>query len=188
MSRLLLCIFIALTACSTIRPQVITQGDRYSASTASDNDYKLGVGDKIRLTVYKQEALSGEFQVSPTGALGVPLIGDVQASGLTTAELGKIIRTRLADGYLIDPRVNIEMLGYRPYFVLGEVRTPGQYSYSTGLTALSAIASAGGFTPRAEKRTIYIRQPGSNDEKTYRLLPNLVIRPGDTIRLGERLF
>lgn len=188
MFRISLLLFCTLTACSSMLPQVTGQGERYAAGSAATADYTLAVGDRLRLTVYKEDGLSGEFQVSPAGDVALPLIGEVKALGQTTTELAKAIRAKLADGYLIDPRVNLEMVSYRPYFVLGEVRTPGQYAYSSGLTAVSAIAAAGGFTPRAEKRVIYIRQPGADDEKAYRLRPNLVIRPGDTVRLGERLF
>jgi len=179
---------LALTACASIQPQVVGQGDRYGAAASADEDYALGVGDRIRLTVYREDTLSGEYPVNPGGNIALPLIGEVKALGSTTAALGKVIQARLADGYLVNPRVSVEMATYRPVFVLGEVRTPGQYPYSSGLTVLNAIASAGGFTPRAEKRVIYIRQPGANDEKAYRLKPGLMIRPGDTVRLGERLF
>jgi polysaccharide export outer membrane protein len=184
----MLLLMLALTACSSIQPQVISQGSRYTSASSDDGTYTLGVGDRIRLTVYKEDGLSGEFQINPSGNVALPLIGEVRGKGATTTELGKTIRAKLADGYLIDPRVSVEMASYHPYFVLGEVRTPGQYPYSSGLTALSAIASAGGFTPRAERRIIYIRQPGADDEKAYRLRPNLMVHPGDTVRLGERLF
>ena len=179
---------LALTACASIQPQVVGQGDRYGATASVDEDYALGIGDRVRLTVYREDTLSGEYPVNPSGNLALPLVGEVRALGSTTAALGKVIQARLADGYLVNPRVSVEMATYRPVFVLGEVRTPGQYPYSSGLTVLNAIASAGGFTPRAEKRVIYIRQPGANDEKAYRLKPGLMIRPGDTVRLGERLF
>lgn len=183
-----LLLFLALTACASIQPQVIGQGDRYGAKASADADYALGVGDRIRITVYREDTLSGDYQVNPSGNVALPLVGQVKALGETTASLGAAIRMKLADGYLVDPRLSVEIATYRPVFVLGEVRTPGQYPYQPGLTVLNAIASAGGFTPRAEKRVIYIRQPGANDEKAYRLRPGLMTRPGDTIRLGERLF
>lgn len=188
MSKVSLIFLLALTGCASIQPQVVGQGDRYGVSASADEAYALGVGDRVRLTVYREDTLSGEYQVNPGGNVALPLIGEVKALGATTVALGTLIQARLADGYLVNPRVSVEMATYRPVFVLGEVRTPGQYPYASGLTVLNAIASAGGFTPRAEKRVIYIRQPGANDEKAYRLKPGLMIRPGDTVRLGERLF
>lgn len=188
MSKALLLLLFALTACSAMQPQVVGQGDRYTATSSTGGVYALGVDDRIRLTVYKEDGVSGEFQVNPEGDVALPLIGEVKAIGLTTAELGTSVRSKLADGYLVNPRVSVEIVSYRPYFVLGEIRTPGRYPYSSDLTVLSAIASAGGFTPRAEKRLVYIRQLGASDERAYRLRPNLRIRPGDTVRLGERLF
>ncbi|PXA84214.1 polysaccharide biosynthesis protein [Nostoc sp. 3335mG] len=188
MIRSLLLSFLLLTGCASVQPRVIGQGERYGGAASAGGSYALGVGDRIHLTVFKEDGLSGEFPVNPAGKVALPLIGDVPALGATTVDLGKAIRARLADGYLVDPRVSVEIASYRPYFVLGEVRTPGQYPYASGLTVTSAVAQAGGFTPRAEKRIVYIRQPGADDEKAYRLRPDLMIRPGDTIRLGERLF
>jgi polysaccharide biosynthesis/export protein len=152
------------------------------------DDYKLGVGDKVRIIVFNEESLSGEFQVSASGRVSLPLIGDVDATGETTGDLIKAIQTRLADGYLRDPRVSVEVLTYRPYFILGEVKTPAQYPYVNGMTVVNAIATAGGFTPRASQKRIYIRRSGEDQEKPYPVTPDLRVYPGDTIRVGERFF
>lgn len=188
MHVIVLFLALLLSACSTAGGPAISDGDRYTAAVGLGEDYRLGVGDKIRLIVYKQDSLSGEFQVNAAGKLSLPLIGDVDAVGQTTTAVGKTVNDRLADGYLRDPRVSIEMLTFRPYFILGEVRTPGQYPYATGLTVMNAIASAQGFTPRADTKAVWIRRSGSDDEKLYKLTPDLKILPGDTVRLGERLF
>ena len=181
-------ILILLAACSTAGGQAISSGERYAASGGAGEDYRLGVGDKVRVIVYKQDSLSGEFQVNSAGDLSLPLVGDIKALGETTSAISKTLHDRLADGYLRDPRVSMEVLTYRPYFILGEVKTPGQYPYATGLTVLNAIASAQGFTPRADTKAVWIRRSGTEDEKLYRLSPDLKILPGDTVRVSERLF
>jgi len=151
-------------------------------------EYLLDVGDKVRVTVFREESLSGEFQVNPSGSISLPLIGAVAVTGHTTDAVEQAIRGQLADGYVNDPRVNVELITLRPYYILGEVNTPGRYEYSTGLTAMNAIATAGGFTTRSEKRVLYVREAGSEGERRYRLTSDLRVWPGDTLRVGERLF
>lgn len=178
-----------LAACSTPASAVQDAGRVSAAPQASfQDDYKLGVGDKIRIIVYNEESMSGEFQVNASGNIALPLIGDVPAMGKTTAELAQAVTTSLAAGYLRDPRVSVEVLTYRPYFILGEVKTPAQYPYVNGMTVTNAIATAGGFTPRASQKKVYIRRSGEDREKVYDLTPDLRVYPGDTIRLGERFF
>lgn len=171
------------------RPTVTPGADRIvSGSSDSIQDYKLGVGDKIRVIVYNEDSLSGEFQVSGAGDVALPLVGNIKADGKTTDQIASEYHDKLADGYLRDPRVSIEILTYRPYFILGEVKTPGQYPYSTGLTVVNAIAAAQGETPRADHNVVLIRRSGSSEEKPYKRTPDLAVLPGDTIRLPERLF
>ncbi|MDX3909288.1 MAG: polysaccharide biosynthesis/export family protein [Sphingobium sp.] len=191
--RFLLCLFasIFLYGCATSAAPVVQNGERYMAQSdaaSSVEDYKLGAGDKVRMTVFNEPTLSGEFSVSADGALSLPLLGDVQAVGKAPAEIASLVQKRLADGYIRDPKVSIEVTAYRPFFILGEVKAPGQYPYASGLTVLNAVATAQGFTPRASRKVVYIRRSGATAEETYRLTPDLIIRPGDTIRVGERYF
>lgn len=151
-------------------------------------DYLLGPGDKVRVTVFGEEALTGEFQVSSAGAISMPLVGDLQASGLTVAEFQRRVEGALRAGYLLDPRVSAEVLTYRPFFILGEVARPGTYPYTAGLTVLNAVATAGGFTYRANEGRVFIKRAGSNAEEVFRLTTRTTVAPGDTIRIGERLF
>lgn len=188
MRILSLLLAFVLSACATTDLSTIETGPRYGAEQVIGQEYLLDVGDKVRVTVFREESLSGEFQVSPAGSISLPLIGGVAVRGQTTEAVEKAIRERLADGYVNDPRVNVELITLRPYFILGEVSTPGRYEYATGLTAMNAIATAGGFTTRAEKRVVYIREAGSEGEQRYRLTSDLRVRPGDTLRVGERLF
>lgn len=155
---------------------------------ASVADYKLGSGDKIRLTIYGEPSLSGEFFVSGSGMTSLPLIGDVKASGLTVREFQDAVQKSLSDGYLREPRVSAEVLNFRPFYILGEVTKPGTYPYTSGLTVLNAVATAGGYTYRAEKKQVYIKHDGQTSETKVALDPSTTVAPGDTIRIGERFF
>jgi protein involved in polysaccharide export with SLBB domain len=151
-------------------------------------DYVLGAGDKIRVTVYGEDTLSGEFVVAGNGKISFPLIGDVQAAGLTVRDFLDQVRTLLSDGYIRDPKVNAEVLNYRPFYILGEVNKPGEYPYTNGLTVLNAIATAGGFTYRANTKTVFIRRANESSEHAYLLSTVPSVAPGDTIRIAERFF
>lgn len=178
-----------MAAACSMSGAVAPPGDRIgSASDAPVEVYKLGVGDKVRMLVYNEPALTGEFALSPNGTLSLPLIGEIPAAGQTVEEIRAIVQNRLGDGYLRDPKVSMEVTAYRPFYILGEVKAPGTYPYVSGLTVLNAIATAQGFTPRANQRTIFIRRSGEDREVPYELRPDLRIFPGDTIRLGERYF
>ena len=151
-------------------------------------EYRLGAGDEVRITVYGEEALSGEFVVDGAGALSLPLIGEVHAEGLTLREFRSEVERELSDGYLNDPRVSAEVLNYRPFYILGEVEESGEYPYTDGLTVMNAVATAGGFTYRANTRMVYIKRAGSDDEQAYPLTATTRVQPGDTIRIAKRYF
>lgn len=167
---------------------VLSSGNRYVAAETVEADYRLGVGDKVKVTVFNEPALTGEFWVNPDGTLALPLIGNVAASGKPVGEVASLAQARFADGYLRDPKVAMEVTVFRPFYIMGEVAAPGQYPYATGLTAMNAIATAKGFTPRANRDVVRIRRQGDGAEVNYRLTPQLVVRPGDTIHVGERFF
>ena len=123
-----------------------------------------------------------------TGAISLPLVGQVEALGLTTPELESKIVETLDGDYILNPRVSAEVINYRPYYILGEVGSPGEYPYTSGLTVLNAVAAAGGFTYRANKKVVYIKSVEAGDAQTYTLDTNTAVKPGDTIRIGERIF
>ena len=188
---LALCLPAALSACASSSASsgpVISSGDRYAASQDQAEDYALGAGDKLRITVFNEPTLSGEFAVSPDGSMSVPLVGALPVAGKKVEQVAALIQTRLGDGYLRDPKVSAEVTTYRPFFILGEVKSPGQYPYASGMTLLNAVATAQGFTPRANRSVARIRQAGAATESTYQVTPELRVRPGDTIRIGERFF
>ena len=157
-------------------------------SDAQGFEYRLGSGDKLRVIVFGEESLSGEFLISGAGKISFPLIGDIDALGKTIPEIQSSIETKLADGYLKQPKVSAEVLNYRPFYILGEVMKPGEYPYTNGLTVLNAVATAQGFTYRADKRKVFIKRAATDEEKAEALTPNTAVAPGDTIRIGERLF
>lgn len=158
------------------------------ATTASAQEYRLGVTDKVRIVVYNETTLSGEFPISADGSISFPLIGNVAAIGRTTSELAREIETRLADGLLRDPKVSIDVSSFRPFYILGEVTKPGEYPYAVGLSVLNAVATAQGFTYRADKKKVYIRSVDQDGEKQQKLDSSTMVKPGDTIRIGERFF
>ena len=150
--------------------------------------YRLGSGDQVRIIVFGEEDLSGEFFVDGAGAVSLPLIGEVPAAGKTLQEFRAELEARLSDGYLTDPRVSAEVLNYRPFYILGEVEESGEYPYTDGLTVMNAVARAGGFTYRANTRVVYIQRADTDREIEVPLTATLRVMPGDTIRIAERFF
>lgn len=181
-------LLLATAACSGSRGPLVTSGPRYEVSATDMAVYRLAAGDKIRVTVYNEPTLSGEFQVASDGSISFPLIGDIAADGKGPNEVANAIQAKLAEGYLRAPKVSAEVTGYRPFFILGAVSSPGQYPFAAGMTAMNAVATAQGFTPRADSKVAHIRRAGSSAEEAFQLTPDLRIYPGDTIRIGERLF
>ncbi|HEX6141492.1 MAG TPA: polysaccharide biosynthesis/export family protein [Geminicoccaceae bacterium] len=151
--------------------------------------YRLGPGDQVRLTVFRHEDLSGEFEMDGEGEFSMPLVGDIEGRGLTARQLEDRIETRLKDeGYLIDPQVSIEVLNYRPFYIIGEVNNPGSYAYVNGMTVVNAVALAGGYTYRADQDDIMIKRGGSAGRPIANVGPSTDVLPGDIIEVPERWF
>ena len=150
--------------------------------------YKLGAGDQIRLTVFRHEDLSGEFELDGEGQLALPLIDDIDAHGLTARQLEQAVETELKDeGYLVNPQVSIEVLNYRPFYIIGEVNNPGSYPYVNGMTVINAVALAGGYTYRADQGDITLTRGGAKGE-AREVGPEEQVLPGDIIEVPERFF
>jgi polysaccharide export outer membrane protein len=158
------------------------------AATFEDGPYTLDSGDKLRIVVFGQDTLSNNYTVDAQGAVSLPLVGAVEARGLTTSQLGNAIAARLRSGYVRDPSVAVEIETYRPFFVLGEVTFPGQYPYVPNMTVENAIAIAGGFTPRASKDKVTVTRKVQGAPSRYVLPLRYPLRPGDTIEVSERWF
>lgn len=151
-------------------------------------EYRLSSGDQIRITVFGEPALSGDFAIDGQGVISMSLIGEINANNLTVRELQRTIETRLRDGFVREPRVSAEITNFRPFYILGEINRPGQYPYVAGLTVMRAIASAGDFTYRADRKRIMIKSNDEAEERSVELSPTTPVRPGDTIRIRERFF
>jgi polysaccharide export outer membrane protein len=150
--------------------------------------YTLGTGDQLRVIVFGETDLSGQFTVDDTGHVRLPLIGQVDAAGRTLRQFEGDVAAKLSQGYLKNPRVSAEVTNYRPFFILGEVNKPGEYPYVTGMNVLNAVALAGGYTYRAREGKVYIKHPGSNEEEEVDVDAGGPVRPGDIIRVKERFF
>lgn len=159
-----------------------------SRLAAVSNNYVLGSGDRIQLTVYGESDLSGEFEIGSTGAVALPLIGSVTAAGLTLENFVQAVQAKLADGYLKNPRASAQVINYRPFFILGEVSKPGSYPYVNDMTVLNAVALAGGYTYRASRRSVVVIRANDPDKKEAEIDENSSVMPGDVIRVPERFF
>ncbi|MDB5701415.1 MAG: polysaccharide export protein [Sphingomonadales bacterium] len=179
---LLALVMVALSGCAGT-PSPLADSGMLATS------YALSAGDKLRITVYSEPALTGEYAINSAGNVAFPLIGDIPAANGPVEKLADAITAKLARGYVKDPRVSVEVLNYRPYYILGEVNKPGGFPYSVNLTIEQAVAAAGGYSYRANRRYAIVRRANEPEEHSVDLRgrPSYVL-PGDTIRISERYF
>ena len=173
---------LALSGCMQTSASVTT------SYAPVDEPYRLDAGDRLRVVVFGQEGLTNTYAVGASGAITMPLIGSVPARGLTPAELAAAITARLKKGYLREPYVAAEVETYRPFFILGEVAAPGQYPFVPNMTVESAVAIAGVFTPRAERKAIKLTRVNEGGAAQAIVPPGTFLKPGDTIAVAERWF
>ena len=173
---------MAISACSGYRPAPAAFHEML------DQPYRLGAGDRIRVTVYEQDGLTNTYSVDQSGYLAFPLVGSIPARGHTAKQVEAKLAAKLRDGYLRDPDVSVEVDRYRPVFVMGEVGAAGQYSYVPGLTVQKAVAMAGGYSPRANQTSVDITRDISGKVITGRVSTSDPLLPGDTVYVRERLF
>jgi polysaccharide export outer membrane protein len=153
-----------------------------------DAPYHLDAGDRLRVVVYGQEGLTNTYAIDAGGSITLPLIGAVPARGRTTAGLAAEISARLRRGFIREPSVAVEIESYRPFFILGEVAAPGQYPYVPNMTVESAVAIAGGFSPRARRDRVTVTHIDASRTGRYVVPPGTSLSPGDTVLVGERWF
>jgi len=182
----LLLVLIALVASNAGSRFTAFAQQQVAAPTATT--YLLGPNDRVRVKVYGEPEITGEYEVDINGQISVPLAGHIGAEGLTTRQLERAIASALAKGIVRDARVSVEVALYRPYYILGEVKKSGEYPYRLGLTVMDAVASAGGFTYRANESKVYLRRAGASGEETISLDSPVPVFPGDNIRIPERYF
>ncbi len=159
------------------------------ASVPEDTSvYLLDSGDRLRVVVFGQDGLSNSYIVDAAGNITMPLIGAVPTRGVTTTELARAVGARLRNGFIREPHVAIEVESYRPFFILGEVTYPGQYPYVPNMTVETAVAIAGGFTPRAYRWEAKVARNQNGQSIRMGVPPSYTVRPGDTITIDERWF
>jgi protein involved in polysaccharide export with SLBB domain len=158
------------------------------AALGDINSYRLGPGDALRVTVFRHEDLSGEFRLDGDGYFALPLVGEILGGGRTSRQLENEIEGALkSGGYLVEPQVSIQVLNYRPFYIIGEVNNPGSFEYVNGMTVINAVALAGGFTYRADQDDIVISRGGSSGPE-LEAAPDTEVLPGDIIEVQERFF
>ncbi|KJC56850.1 sugar transporter [Bradyrhizobium sp. LTSPM299] len=183
---------LALTGCmSTTGPVAVAPapiGYAEPVPVRIDSAYHLDAGDKLRVVVYGQEGLTNTYAIDAAGSITMPLIGSVPARGRTPAGLAGEIAARLRNGYIREPSVAVEIDAYRPFFILGEVAAPGQYPYVPNMTVESAVAIAGGFSPRAKRDAVTVTHTDASGSGRFIVPPGTPIGPGDTVFVAERWF
>ncbi len=170
----------------SVRAQDVTETQLQPEKRINIDAYQLDSEDKIKITVFEEGQISDTYSIDGNGYVSIPLIGEVELSRLTLREAEMIITKKLADGYLVDPNVTIEIAAYRPFYIMGEVRAPGRYEYVHHISALKAVALAGGFTYRANRRRIEIVR--GLDGASKKMPIDTPIHPGDIVTVQERFF
>jgi polysaccharide biosynthesis/export protein VpsN len=159
-----------------------------SQAQNSNLEYTLGTADQVRVLVFDEEDISGEHELNANGYISIPLIGEVKAAGLSERGLAAAIADKLRDGFLINPRVSVQVLNYRPFYIMGEVKKPGGYAYRNGMTVLNAVAVGGGFTYRADEENIIVTRANDPRQKKEKVEIRTKVFPGDVIKVLERTF
>lgn len=184
--RALLVLASALPLAGCLQPG--TTGSITPARPVGADGYVLSTGDKLRIIVFGQDSLSNIYQVDGAGRITIPLIGPVVVGGMSTAAAGAAIEGKLKSGYIREPKVTVEVDTYRPFFILGEVTTSGQFPFVNGMTVQTAVAIAGGFTPRAQRSYAEVTRRTTRGIQTAEVPITYGVRPGDTIVIKERWF
>jgi polysaccharide export outer membrane protein len=177
---------LILSACGGVERGV----DDATAALPLASGYRLAPGDKLKVSIFNEPDLSGEYQLGDDGRIAFPLIGDIRPAGKTVEDFRLQLVEALQNGYVRNPRVTVEIANYRPVNVVGEVRNAGQYTYRPGISVKDAIAMAGGYTYRANTGTAYVTRAagGEQIEIDLKAKQGALIMPGDNIRIPERYF
>jgi polysaccharide biosynthesis/export protein len=175
---------LALAGCSHYRPQAFSE----VLASGLHEPYTLANGDRLRVIVFGQDSLSNSYTVDTVGHISMPLIGAVNAMGQTTKSLENQIAGKLRGGFLREPKVSVEVEQYRPFFILGEVTTSGQFPFVNGMTVQTAVAIAGGYQPRANRHMAEVTRTVNGEIVTGRVPLDAPVRPGDTVTIVERYF
>src|SRR5215831_12768975 len=167
---------------------MLSEAEQQSLAASATAAPKLQPGDKIRVTVYGEDKLSGDYQIDQSGQISLPLAGTVEAVGLTQSQLEQALAKKFRSEYLRNPKVTVTISTLQPFYLMGEVERPGEYSYRSGLNVLTALAIAGGPTYRASKNTVQIQRRGETSMREYPVSTSVPILPGDVVKVPERYF
>ncbi len=184
----LLLVSTLLSAAFSVKAADESNLQNQSTKSYDTDEYKLGSGDQIKITVFNQEQLSGEYTINGGGQIALPLIGDIYAKDLTVKQVEEAIANKLKPDYLLNPKVNVQVLNYRPFYILGEVKEPQSYPYVDGMTYRNAIAIAGGFTYRAKEDHVMVIRMKDPKKQEIKLDMDEKVMPGDIIHVEERFF
>jgi polysaccharide export outer membrane protein len=166
----------------------ISEAEQQSLAAAATGPAKLQPGDKVKLYVYGEDRLSGDYQLDQSGQISLPLAGTVEAQGLTQTQLEQALAKKFRSEYLKNPKVTVTIATLQPYYMMGEVSKPGEYAYKSGLNVLTALAIAGGPTYRASRSSVQIQRRGETSARDYPISVTVPILPGDVIKVPERYF
>jgi protein involved in polysaccharide export with SLBB domain len=181
----LLAVGLLVSGCAGGR---LSEAEQQSLAAAASAPAQLQPGDKIRVTVFGEDKLSGEYELDQSGQISLPLAGTIQAEGLTQTQLEQALAQKFRSEYLKNPKVTVTIATLRPFYITGEVQKPGEYAYKSGLNVLTAIAIAGGPTYRASRSSVQIQRRGETSMRDYPVSASVPILPGDVIRIPERYF
>jgi polysaccharide export outer membrane protein len=179
---------LIVAGCAAQGGTVLVGYDGPPSTRGPAGPYILGPGDKVRIKVYDDANVTGEYEVNSAGFVSVPLVGQVKAAGQTTRQLESTLVSRMKGKIANDPKINIEMATYAPFYVHGEVKKAGVYPFQPGITLADAIATAGGLTYRADESTVILQRAGSPEAVAVPLNGPVRVYPGDNIRVAERFF
>jgi polysaccharide biosynthesis/export protein len=172
-----------IAACTSMGPTPQRLGQ-----TGVDRVFRLGSGDRLKVTVFGEEELSADVDVDAAGNVTLPLVGVVAAKGQTLEQFTASLGTRLADGFLKNPKIGVQVINYRPIYVQGEVRQGGEFAYKLGLKVADAVALAGGYSYRADQTYVQLRREGDTQQRAVLLEGDVVVLPGDNLLIPERFF
>jgi protein involved in polysaccharide export with SLBB domain len=185
-------LFLLLCGCnsdgSTSSVLVSEAAARAQATMRAPSGYAFRANDRIRVKVFNEPEITGEYQIDASGFVSVPLAGRVRAAGNTAAQLERALMAKLTDGIINNPKVSVEIVTYSPFYIHGEVKRAGEFPYRPGVTVMDAVAAAGGLTYRADEAKVYVRRAGSPVEEIYPMHAPVPIYPGDNVRVPERFF
>jgi protein involved in polysaccharide export with SLBB domain len=162
--------------------------DQQARAQAATTTPRLQAGEKVRITVFGEASLSGDYEIDQSGFVSLPLAGTIKAAGFTQPELEQELAKKFRSEYLRNPKVTVTLVSLRPFYIVGEVEKPGEYPYKSGLNVLTALALAGGATYRGSRSAVYIQRVGESGMREYPLSSSVMILPGDLIRVPERYF